>query len=344
MRFIKLIFLLATLSALSSCLKTKNDWAGLRTDKNGDIIVSIAEDEYIDQDNHVMGFGYEPFAQFDFGGADEPVKFFSVHISQPKAKKVTGTLQLKVTAANGSGDPLPAGAITIPSTVDIPAFSGTSMDVPVLFNVKKAGLDPDAYYSVVFTITSVSQGVLSANASQIEVFIHPGKYFGRYMVQTTVTDPAGVVDIFQNTKPVMLDDLAFSYGRPGSIDDPSYLSMIDEYFVGAGGGSTGLSILVDNRSNGVTAPRYALLYPTYHLNAAGVVDGVFDTRNGNNLNVTFNNDLSNKYVATNNGSRTLEVSYNATLTAPGPGGPAVNRTFKIQEKYSYHPIQVRIFY
>jgi hypothetical protein len=196
---------------------------------------------------------------------------------------------------------------------------------------------------VVFTITGANQGVVSDNASQIEVFLYPGKYYGRFTVETTVKDPLGFLQIQQNTKPVLLDDLYFTYGRPASIDDPNYLSFIDEYFVGLGGGSSGLSLFVDNRSSGTTAPRYSLLYPTYHLNSSGTVDGVFDTRNGNNLNVTFTNDLSNKYVINNNGDRTFEVSYNVTLTAPVSGGTA-SRTFNVQEKYTYHPVQVRVFY
>lgn len=343
MRLIQLIFLFVVMSVFTACVKSKNDWAGLRTD-SGSVVISILEDEYIDQDNHVIGFGYAPFANFDFTGPDEDVKFFTVHIAQPRSKKLNGTLKLSISASNGSGDPLPAGALTIPSTVDIPAFDGTEKDVPILFHVNKTNLDPASYYSVVFTIDDADQGVVSSNAKQVEVFLYPGKYYGRYMVETTVTDPLGFLQIEKNTKPVLLDDLAFTYGRPASIDDPNYLSFIDEYYVGLTGSSAGLSTFVNNLTSGTTAPRYSLLYPTFHLNASGTVDGVFDTRNGSDLNATFTNDLSNKFVFNNNGDRTFEVSYNVTLTAPVSGGGTQSRNFNVKEKYTYHPVQVRVFY
>ncbi|MBN9349686.1 MAG: hypothetical protein J0H55_03295 [Chitinophagaceae bacterium] len=344
MRIIKLSLVLSSLIVLSSCLKSKNDFAGLRTNDNGGIVTSIAEDEYVDQDNHVIGFGYQPFANFDFSGPDEDVKFFTVHISQPRNMKVKGTLKLTVSMSNGSRDPLPAGAITIPATVDIPAFDSVARDVPVLFHVNKANLDPNADYSVVFTITGADQGAVSANASQIEVVLYNGKYFGRYMDETTVTDPNGVITITKNTRPVLLDNLALTYGRPSSIDDQSFLSFIDEYYVGLSGSSRGLSLIVNNLSSAGKVSTYSLIYPTYHLDASGKVDGVYDTRTGNNLNVTFTNDLSNKMVINNNGSRTFEVSYNVTVNAPDKNGTTTSRAFNVQEKYTYHPIQVRIFY
>ena len=51
MRVIKISFLFAMLAGFSSCLKSKNDVAGTRND-SGNVVISIAETEYIDQDDH----------------------------------------------------------------------------------------------------------------------------------------------------------------------------------------------------------------------------------------------------------------------------------------------------
>jgi len=350
MRIIKLSFLFAILVGFSSCLKSKNDIAGTRNDQ-GTVVISLAEPEYIDQDNNVIGFGYAPMANFDFATpATEAIKFFSVHVAQPRSAKINGSLKLTITASAGTiGAPLPAGAITV-TPVTIPAFEGSAQDFPVLFTVNKAGLDPAGYYSVVFTITAADQGIISDNAKSVEVLLYPGKYYGRYIDQTTVTDPLGYIKINQNTKPMLLDNLMnmpFYIGSwapyAANVLNDNYLASFDEYFTGLGGGTQGLAMLVDNLTTGTTATRYALMYPMYHLNASGTVDAVYNTMTGANYNVTFTNQLANKFVITNNGQRTLEVSYDVNLTAPIPGGTSA-RTFHVEEKYSYHPIQVRIFW
>lgn len=344
MKYYKIVSVFACWLLFSSCLKTKNDFAGLRTD-NGGIVVSILEDEYIDQDNNVIGFGYQPFAHFDFGGADEDVKFFTAHITQTKDARVKGTMKLTITAQNGSGTPVPAGAITIPATYDIPAFDSVAADVPIMFKVNKSLLDPNESYSVVFTITGSDQGAVSLNKSSIEVVLYPGKYYGRYTVETTVTDPLNVYKITSNTKPVLLDDLLLSFGpRPAAIDNQQYLSFIDEYYVGLTGSDEGLGLLVDDLTSGTSSPEGVLIYPTYHLDASGKVDGVFNTLTGDNYNVTFTNDLSNQMVYTDNAHRTMEVSYDVVVDAPAPGGTTQSRKFHVQEKYKYHLDQVRIFY
>lgn len=360
MRVIKISFLFAMLAGFSSCLKSKNDVAGTRND-SGNIVISIAETEYIDQDDHAIGSFYAPFANFDFTTpATESIQFFSVHIAQPREKKISGSLKLTITASDGNiGSPLPAGAITV-TPVEIPAFSGTAIDVPVKFTVNKAGLDPDGYYSVLFRITNADQGIISENAREVEVLLHNGKYYGRFIVETTVTDPLGYLKITKNTKPVLLDNLSYVAAYPTSYVNPSfspyaslvpdqnYLVFFDEYFHEFANFTTSapqsLGLLVDNLTTGTTATRYVLLSPTYHVNASGTVDAVYNSLNGTNYNVTFTNQLSNKYVITENGKRTLEVSYDVTLTAPTAGGTTASRTFHIEEKYTYHPIQVRIWW
>jgi hypothetical protein len=341
MRLIKISFLFAVLAVFSSCLKSKNDIAGLMNDKGG-IVTSIAETEYIDQDNNTIGFPYYGTTSFDFGSLPgELVKFLSVHVSQPRDAKVNGSLKLGFTASNGSGTPLPAGALNI-SPITIPAFDGASKDFNIKFAVTKTALDPNEDYSVVLTLATVDQGIISANANSIEIFIHNSKFYGRYKCETTVTDPLNYIKITKNTRSVMLDDLVTFFGPPAFFP-PNYLSFDDEYSSALLGGTQGLSILVDNLVTGTTATRYALMYPTYALNTGtGNVTGVFNTLTGANYNVTFTADLANKFTYTANDDRTLEVSYTVTLTAPIPGGTS-SRVFKVLDKYTYHPIQVRIF-
>ena len=65
MKFIKLSFLILLVGSLSSCLKAKNDFAGLRTD-SGNIVISITEKQYINADAANIGFGFGTFANFSF--------------------------------------------------------------------------------------------------------------------------------------------------------------------------------------------------------------------------------------------------------------------------------------
>ena len=89
--------------------------------------------------------------------------------------------------------------------------------------------------------------------------------------------------------------------------------------------------------------RYALLYPTYGLDANDNLIRVTNSLTGANYNVTLNADAPNKFVYTANDDRTFNISYNVTLTAPIPGGLTSSRIFKVMDKFTYHKIQVRVF-
>lgn len=328
--------------SLSSCLKTKNDIGGLRTDK-GSILTTIAESEYINQDNNVIGFGYYANANFSYTTEpNESVKFFTARISQPRETKLNGSLKLKISMASIGGDDIPAGAITIPADYEIPAFTDNVKDVPIKFVVNKTLLDPDADYRAEFTITAASQGAVSQTNNVIDVQFHNSKFSGRYMVETTVTDPANVIKIESNTKPVLLDDqLGLSPVRVG----PGYLNFLDEYFYGLTGSAQGFATLVDNLTTGTTATRFALLNPTFQIDGSGKLLQVYNTLSGSgaSYNVTLNSDAPNSFSYTANDDKTFSISYSVTLTAPLTPTTTSSRQFKVVEKYKYHPIQVRVF-
>src|SRR6476661_5253111 len=109
MKFIKYSFLVLIIGTLTSCLKPKNDFAGIRTDK-GTIVTSIKEKQYLNTDAQNIGFGFGAFTNFSFAApATEQVKFFSLHIAQPRETKVSGDLKVKITMSALSGfDPFPA--------------------------------------------------------------------------------------------------------------------------------------------------------------------------------------------------------------------------------------------
>lgn len=322
---------------LSSCLKEKNDIGGLRTDKGG-IAITIAEVEYIQQDNNVIGFGYYANANFDFTALpNEEVKFFSVRISQPREVKVSGSLKLKVSMQSIGGDAIPAGAITIPADVEFPAFEGVVKDYSAKFRVNKALLNPAGDYAARFTITGSDQGVVSETGKTIDVYFHNSKYYGRYMVETTVTDPAGYIKIDRNIKPVLLDD-------PGywGLAPTSGLSFVDEYWLGFIGTTAGFGTHTNNLTNSSTVSNYVLLNPTFQLNASDNLTGILNSLSGANYGITLNGDAPNKFEYVANDDRTFSISYNITVTAPLPVGTS-SRAFKVVEKYTYHPIQVRVF-
>ncbi|HEX2608425.1 MAG TPA: hypothetical protein VHK91_13640, partial [Flavisolibacter sp.] len=65
MKYLKYSWCALVLLSLVSCLKPKNELAGLRTDKGG-IVVSIAEAQYVNTDAQVTQFGWSLFANFNF--------------------------------------------------------------------------------------------------------------------------------------------------------------------------------------------------------------------------------------------------------------------------------------
>src|SRR6478609_768474 len=155
MKIIKLASLAFVALSLSSCLKTANDFAGLRTD-NGQVVTAITEKQYQVNDGHNLAQGYVAYAGFSFGApASESVRFFALHISQPKAK-ISGSMTVKVAmTASGMGTLPPAGAITV-ADITVPANNEDGFDVPVMFTVNKALLNPATQYAATFTISSVS--------------------------------------------------------------------------------------------------------------------------------------------------------------------------------------------
>lgn len=337
MKRLKYSLLALLLISFTSCLKSRNDIGGLLTDDGG-ILTVVAETEYADQDNHVIGFGYYANANFSYTTeANEEVKFFTARVSQPRSTKVNGSLKLKISMTSIGGDPIPAGAITIPADFEIPAFSENVKDFPVKFRVNKALLNPSGDYAATFTITSASQGAVNANSNSIDVYFHNHKYAGRYMVETTVTDPANMIKIYKNTKPVLLDyDVFFGYG-------PGFLSFVDEYFYGLSGSTQGFATLVDNLTSGTTAVRYALVNPTFAYGASENLTQVYNSLTGVSYGISLNTDAPNKFTYVSNENKSFEISYNVTVTAPLTTTTTSSRAFKITEKYTYHPIQVRIF-
>jgi hypothetical protein len=331
------LFTLATALLLSSCLKERNDIAGLRTD-DGSVAVTIAESEYINQDNNVIGFGYYSNANFSYTlFPTEDVKFFTIRVAQPRSTKLNGPLKLKISYTSIGGDPLPAGAIVIPADVEFPAFDGISKDYAVKFKVQKNLLNPAGDYAARFTITGTNQGAVSQTDKSLDVYFHNSKYYGRYMSETTIEDPAGVIKMEKNIKPVLLDD-------PGywGLVPATGLSFVDEYFLGLSGSTQGFGTHANNLTTGTTATRYVLVNPTFQLNASDNLTGILNSLTGANYGITLNAESPNKFTYTANDDRTFEISYNVTLTAPLPVGTS-SRSFKVTEKYTYHPIQVRVF-
>src|SRR5215218_11391294 len=124
MKFIKLIFIAALLVSFSSCVKEKNNLAGMLNDE-GNIVTAIMEQQYLTGDANNLGFGYHIYAGFNHASpATEDVRFFTLHISQPRNKKVSGNLVVKIgiSAPTAAGySPPPVGALNIPSEISIPA-------------------------------------------------------------------------------------------------------------------------------------------------------------------------------------------------------------------------------
>jgi hypothetical protein len=320
MKLIKLtIFSLIVLS-FASCVKAKNDFAGLREDE-GNIVTAITEAQYLVSDAHNLQFGYGIYTSFDFAApATESVKFFTIHVSQPRSKKISGNMTVKLTVSApdpSTGNTLPpAGAISWPSEITIPASEANYFDVPVKINVNKATLDPNGAYGAKFTLSSVSQGVTSALENSVEVSFINSKVIGRYNVTTTVKDSANQYGITNNTKPVLL----LSNGTY------SYLEAQDIY-----SGSFGLQVVL--QTTGATA---SLITPRYTIDANGKVTAVLSRTTLANYGATI--DPVSQFVYTANDNRSFTLHYTVRL-ATTINGVTVTRPFEVTEKYVYAPIQ-----
>lgn len=332
MKYIKYSFLVVIAAALSSCLKSKNDFAGLREDK-GNIVTSITEAQYLNTDAQNIGFGFQVFANFSFTTpATEEVRFFTLHISQPRETKLSGPLLVKVSmASDPSYDPLPAGAVTIPTEISVPASTASSFDYPVKFTVNKSLLNPNNWYAAVFTITSVNQGVYSELDKSIQVvinedpFYNTSRYVARYKWTSTVTDPAGQYGITNNTKPVNLLENA-----------ANRLDVFDFYAWALSSASTYTYLWANNLQTGANT---AIFAPRYVLDATGKVTSIINqSGTGAVTNIALDASGANQFTYTSNDQRTLVVKYSFDLTTTINGTPTT-RKVTVSEKYEYDNVQ-----
>ena len=310
MKFKLYIGVLSLAISLTSCLKSENDFAGQRED-NGTIVTAISEQQYLTGDKNNLQFGYGIYAGFSFTTpATESVRFLTLHISQPRENKINGNLSVKIamTAPATAGyTAIPANAITIPSEILVPAQDVTVIDVPVRFTVNKAALNPALDYGATFTISSVSQGVASKLEKSIEVHIINSRFSARYQDNLTVVDANDALEIDNNRKPVIIEEVS-----------PTQIDVFDFY-----AGSYG--VLVANKATGATT---SLFTPRYQLDASGKLTAVLNRTSGANLNATI--DPSSGYTYTANDNRTFIAKYTVTLTVGG-----VARQFTINEKLDW---------
>lgn len=326
MKFIKISFLALLLVSFTSCLKTKNDFAGQRDDK-GQVVTAILEQQYLTGDNNNLGFGYTIVQTFDFAApATESVKFFTLHISQPRDTKVSGNLVVNITAVAAPGAALPpAGAVTFPTSITVPAQGGTAYDFPVKFTVNKAALNPAVAYGITFTITGVSQGQYSALENTVDVYLDNSKVEARYDETSTVTDPnpvtaatGGSYGVDGNRRVVeILPTLGLANGAADRFD--VYNWYLNTYSVTAANKLTGAP-------TSIFTPRYKIDLTT------GKLLDVLNRSTGASLGATI--DPSSGFTYNANDDRTFIAKYTLPLTIGG-----VTRTFSINQQYKVSMIQ-----
>jgi hypothetical protein len=337
MKFIKYSLLALVAFTFASCLKAKNDFAGLREDE-GQIVTSVAETQYVNTDAQNIGFGFYIFNNFSFTTLpNESVKFFTLHIAQPREKKMSGSMTVKFTVSpSDHGLPLPpAGAIQVADVV-VPASSANSFDFPVKFTVNKALLDPSQHYGIKFTISSVSQGIASNADNYADVIINEdpadllaaysaagtfntSKITGLYTVTTTVVDSAKVYGVNGNTKQMYLVE-----------NGVNNIEELDLYLY-AFGNAARQQVAAANLTTGAIT---GLFRPRYVIDANGKVIDVVNAITGLTLSPVFDPSSANAFVYTANDQRTLNVKYTIRLTFS-----ALNRPFTITESAKYATIQ-----
>lgn len=326
MKLIKYSFLALAIVSLTSCLKSKNDFAGMREDP-GSIVTSITEAQYINTDAQNVQLGYSTvYANFNFlAPATEEVKFFTLHVSQPRENKLSGNLIVKVSVANAAGlTPLPAGAVAV-GDITVPASSAASFDVPVKFSVNKAVLDVNEHYGAVFTITSVSQGVYSdlektvTVALNLDPFYNESKYTARYVWTSTVEDAVKQYGVTHNSKPVLFLE-----------DSPGEMGISDVY-------SGSASLTANNLSTGASTSIFA---PVYVLDNSGKVTSILNGSGSAAVSgITLESGSPNQFTLTSNNERKLEVKYSFTLTTTINGTPTP-RKVTVTETFEYDKMQV----
>ncbi|HSU28385.1 MAG TPA: hypothetical protein VLJ68_08385 [Chitinophagaceae bacterium] len=343
MKFIKLSLLILLVGSLSSCLKAKNDFAGLRTD-SGNIVISITEKQYLNADLSNIGFGFQAFANFSFSTPNEAVRFFTLHVSQPRDKKMSGPITVHVVMTNVGGyDPVPANAVSVVDVV-IPQSSAMAFDVPVTYSVNKALLNTANWYGATFTITSVSEGVFSDLDKSLEVifnddpFFNTSKYTGRYKWKSTVSDPAGQFLAINNTKPVNLEENAANNLDPFDF----------EAFV-LSGNAAYRYLWANNTSNGANT---AIFRPRYVLDATGKVTSITNQSNVAAsssattvvlvntavTNIVVDPSTTNQFTYTSNGVRTMTVKYSFDLTTT-INSVVTTRKVTVTESWTYDAVQ-----
>ena len=335
MKFIKYSLLALVAFTFASCLKAKNDFAGLREDE-GQIVTSIAETQYINTDAQNIGFHFYIYNNFSFNTLpNESVKFFTLRISQPREKKMSGPMTVKFAASVGDhGYPLPpAGAIQIADVV-VPASSANAFDFPVKFTVNKSLLDPSQHYGIKFTITSVSQGVASLGDNYVDVIINEdpadlgpyssatfntSKITGLYHMTTTVVDSAKALGVTNNTRQMYLIE-----------NGANNIDQLDLYLFAFGQAIADYTTVANMSTGQITA--FAPI--RYVLDANGKIIDVRNSRTNVSLNPVFDPSSPNAFVYTANDVRTLQAKYTVRLTFSG-----LNRPFTITESGRYSTIQ-----
>jgi hypothetical protein len=312
MKIIKIASLAFLALCLGSCLKTANDFAGLRTD-SGQVVTALLEKQYLVNDGHSLANGYAIYAGFNFAApANEAVKFVTLHVSQPKAK-MSGDMTVKFSMTASASGPLPpAGAVTIADVV-VPANSADGFDFPVKFTVNKALLNPATKYAATFTITSVSQGVTSGLENSVEMVFNNSTYTARYQSTLTVVDPANQYGVTNNKKPLVLQETAVGSNILGLYDPLS----------GSTGGPQVATIATGAPVNIFAAPRYV-------LDASGKLTSI--TSGGVSIGATI--DPSSGFTYTSNNQRKFVAKYTFPLTTT-ISGTSTTRTISVTENFDY---------
>ncbi len=333
MKFIKYFSLIIVIASLTSCLKSKNDLAGLRNDP-GEVLTAITEKQYQNTDAQNLGCGFQIYANFDFTTLpNEKVKFLTLHVAQPRATKIVGAMQVKLhldnsVPFNNGYDTLPGGSIDTDPIITIPAFTGVSEDVPVKLAVDKTLLDVNADYSVHFDIVSVSQGVISTLDNGVDVNINQeGSYnesihAGGYVLTSTVHDDANQYTITNNTKQVFLQE-----------DNPDEVSEADVLIWSCAGSPSAYYLYANNT---VTGANTALFAPVYVFDAAGNVIDVSNSSGSaavSNIVVDAVNSLPFVYVDNDHRSFTAKYSFTLTSTINGVVTP---RNVTVTEAFKYN--------
>lgn len=345
MKWIKYNLAALAIISFTSCLKSKNDLAGIRNDE-GTIVTSITEQQYLNTDAQAVGYGFSIFSNFSFATPNEDVKFFGLHIAQPRKKKLSGPLLVKISMQPLAGfDALPAGAVTIPAEISVPASNAIAIDFPVKFAVNKSLLDPTAHYGARFTITEVNQGVYSELDHVVDVIINNAQGYnnsrttGRYRWKYSIADPLNQYSIADNLRLVVLEENNTNRLDPFDFRawarSPNNLSY--RY------------LWSSNNANGINT---AIFQPRYVLDATGTVTGIQNmSALPANLvstsaqvlaptavtNITLDGG-THRFVYNSNDQRTMTVSYSFDLTTQ-INGVSQTRRVHVTEEFTYDAIQ-----